>query len=174
MTDFAPVDARPSRLLPIFISGSMSIRTLPDRVLEHLHLIIKLRLSIVIGDAPGVDAAVQRFLADIAKREVTVFCGGAAPRNNLGKWPVRRIIANAMPGTREWHTAKDREMSRIAGSAFVIWDGVSRGSYANIQRMGKSGRYVTVYIRPEDRIHSLSTNEQIDTFLASRLALSIP
>lgn len=168
MTAIALADSSSSRLLPIFISGSMSIRVLSDRVLEHLRLILDLRLSIVIGDAPGVDAAVQRFLADQGKREVTLFCAGTNPRNNIGKWPVRRVRANALPGTREWHTAKDREMSRLAGSGFVIWDGMSRGSFANVQRMCELGRFVTVYRRSDDRILPLSTDEQVDAFLSAR------
>lgn len=166
MNTIVTSNSQAERLLPTFISGSMSIRVLPDRVLQHLRLMLDLRLSIVIGDAPGVDAAVQRFLADHDKQEVTVFCGGNTPRTNLGKWPVQRVSANAPPGTREWHTAKDREMARLAGSGFVIWDGVSCGSFANIRRMRNFGRFLAVYIRPEDRL--LSTDEHVDAFLSSR------
>lgn len=166
MNTITPADPSPQRLLPLFISGSMSIRVLPDRVCEHLRLILDLKLSIVIGDAPGIDAAVQRFLVDRGKRDVTVFCAGANPRNNIGQWPVQCVSANAPPGTREWHTAKDREMSRLAGSGFVIWDGASRGSLANIERMRQLGRYIAVYLRPQDRI--LSSEHEVDTIFASR------
>lgn len=64
---------------PLFISGSLSIRQLPARVMKRLSVIIDKELPVVIGDAPGADAAVQRFFADCGVRHVTIFCGGSAP-----------------------------------------------------------------------------------------------
>ena len=136
---------------PVFISGSLSIRQLPACVMEQLGVIIDQELPVVIGDAPGADAAVQQFLADCGVRHVTVFCGETIPRHNIGAWTVRQILADAAPGTRAFHSAKDREMTRLAGAGIVVWDGVSQGSRANIRRLCERGRHVLVYLRPMDR-----------------------
>jgi len=152
---------------PLFISGSLSIRQLPACVMKRLGVIIDQELPVMIGDAPGADAAVQRFLADCGVRHVTVFCGGANPRNNIGVWPVRQVQADAAPGTRAFHSAKDREMSGLAGAGVVVWDGVSQGSHANIRRLCERGRHVLVYLRPKDRIVTLSTDAERMAFLTS-------
>ena len=91
-------------------------------------------------------------LLEAAVREhLTVFCGDTIPRHNIGAWPVRQILADAAPGTRAFHSAKDREMTRLAGAGIVVWDGVSQGSRANIRRLCERGRHVLVYLRPMDR-----------------------
>lgn len=159
----------PSRTPPVFISGSLSIRQLRPAVMERLCVIVDQELSVVIGDAPGVDAAVQRFLADCGVRHVTVFCGGPNPRHNIGAWPVRQVRTNAPSGTRAFHSAKDREMSGLAGAGFVIWDGASPGSRANIQHLCERGRYVVVFLRTEDRFAVLSSDAERMAFLASGL-----
>lgn len=152
---------------PIFISGSLSIRQLPASVMKRLGVVIDKELPVVIGDAPGADAAVQRFLADCGVRHVTIFCGGSVPRHNIGLWPVRQVRADAPAGTRAFHSAKDREMCRLAGVGFVIWDGTSQGSRSNIRRLCKQGRYVVVYLRPEDRFVTLASVAERTAFLAS-------
>ncbi len=157
----------PSRTPPVFISGSLSIRQLPLLVKERLCVIIDHELPVVIGDAPGADAAVQRFLADCGVRHVTVFCGGPNPRHNIGAWPVRQVRTNAPSGTRAFHSAKDREMSGLAGAGFVIWDGASPGSRANILHLCQRGRYVLVFLRAEDCFVALSTDAERMAFLAS-------
>lgn len=152
---------------PLFISGSLSIRQLPARVMKRLSVIIDKELPVVIGDAPGADAAVQRFFADCGVRHVTIFCGGSAPRHNIGIWRVQQVRADAPAGTRAFHSAKDREMCRLAGAGFVIWDGASQGSRANIRRLCERGRYVVVYRRPEDRFVTLVSDAERMAFLAS-------
>ncbi|MGI9376039.1 MAG: hypothetical protein ACR2PC_08100 [Tsuneonella suprasediminis] len=152
---------------PVFISGSLSIRELPASVMKRLGIIIDHELPVVIGDAPGADAAVQRFLSDCGVRHVTVFCGGANPRHNIGAWPARQVLADAAPGTRAFHSAKDREMARLAGAGLVVWDGTSRGSLANIRRLCDRGCYVLIYLRPKDSFITLATDAERTAFLTS-------
>lgn len=152
---------------PVFISGSLSIRQLPVCVMTRLGVLIDQERPILIGDAPGVDVSVQRFLADHGVRRVTIFCGGRNPRHNVGAWPIRQIWTDGARGTRAFHSAKDREMSRLAGAGFVVWDGASRGSQANIRRLCERGRYVLIYLRPRDRFIVLATDAQRMAFMTS-------
>jgi len=156
-----------SRTPPVFVSGSLSIRHLPLCVKERLCVIVDHELPVVIGDAPGADAAVQRFLADCGVHDVTIFCSGPTPRHNIGKWPIRQIQSDAARGTRASHMAKDRAMSSLAGTGFVISDGVSQGSHANIRCLCERGRYVDVYLASEGRFVTLSNDTERTAFLTS-------
>jgi hypothetical protein len=162
--------AQPARSGPpsVFISGSISVRRLPFAVSERLGRIIDRKLPVVLGDAPGADAAVQRLLADQRAADVTIFCSGAASRNNLGRWPVRTVHADASPGTRGWHMAKDSEMARLADTGLVIWDGSSPGSFANIERLSGRGCYILVYLAMEERFLSLRSDAGRTAFLTFR------
>lgn len=154
---------------PIFVSGSLSIRQLPQVVKARLGKIVDDGLPVLVGDAPGVDTAVQLYLSDWNVDAVTVFCSGSTPRNNIGGWPVTRVKADARPGTRDWYSAKDREMSLLAGAGLVIWDGTSKGSFANIRRLCDRGCPVTVYLQPTGRFVQLSTDAERNAFFVGSL-----
>lgn len=89
------------------------------------------------------------------------------PRHNIGKWPVRQVQTDAPSGTRAFHSAKDREMSRLAGTGFVIWDGASQGSRANIRHLCERGRCIDVFLRAGNRFAALSTDAERMAFLTS-------
>lgn len=149
----------------VFISGSRSIKHLPLAVAQRLAVITSRRLPILIGDAGGADFAVQQFLADQDTRDVTVFCAGATPRNNLGHWPIAQVPVDAPRGTAASHAGKDREMARRAGAGFVIWDGRSRGSLANIQRLCARGCFVVIYMVENGEFITLRSDRDREDFL---------
>ena len=45
-----------------FVSGSKSISTLPESIIEVIDLFISLEAEFLVGDCYGVDAAVQKYL----------------------------------------------------------------------------------------------------------------
>lgn len=154
---------------PIFVSGSLSIWQLPQVVKARLGKLVDDGFPVLVGDAPGVDTAVQLYLSDWNVDAVTVFCTGSTPRNNIGGWPVTRVKSDARQGTRDWHGAKDREMSFLAGAGLVIWDGASKGSFANIRRLSDRGCPVTIYHHPAGRFVQLSTEAERNAFFSRYL-----
>lgn len=108
----------------VMICGSRSIKQLTESEIAVLHSIIKLELNIIIGDANGVDVAVQDFLARSGYRKVQVY-STLNLRNNIGKWPVAKIHGN--------YTYRDEIMCSRADWLFAIWDGVSPGTKRNIE-----------------------------------------
>ena len=70
----------------VLISGSRSIKALPDDAIESIDKIIPLGFHIILGDADGIDNLVQRYLVYRKYRKVTVyyasFSGSGKPRNN--------------------------------------------------------------------------------------------
>ena len=119
-------------MINVFVSGSRSIRALPDSALQSLHNIMKLGFRVLVGDAPGVDALVQEFFAQHGYEKVAVHHVGRHPRTSNTPFTVIRV-----PGT--FQVAKDVAMSRLADYGLAIWDGRSSGTLGNIRRLQDRG-----------------------------------
>jgi adenine-specific DNA-methyltransferase len=111
----------------IFISGSRSIKALPSEARDNLDRYIRDGNPILVGDAPGVDALVQRYLFDRSYQDVKVCHIGNAPRNNLGFGTIQ------VHGTKQ--IDKDAFMAGQADRGLAIWDGRSPGTKTNIARL---------------------------------------
>lgn len=120
-------ETSPNSQRTVFISGSRSVTALPPDAIKALDQIIEDRATVLIGDATGVDTLVQQHLADRNYDLVTVHHIGDQPRNNLGFETVK------VNGTRQ--TEKDSYMASRADSGLAIWDGQSRGTAQNIERL---------------------------------------
>ncbi|WP_174783431.1 hypothetical protein [Dolichospermum sp. UHCC 0352] len=121
----------------VMISGSRSIKELPQEVIISLNKIIDLRFEIIVGDAPGVDVKVQQYLKSQNYQNVTVyyaiFDGNGKPQNSSGFKTV------GVPGN---YVDRDKQMCSIADYGLAIWDGKSKGTAANIQRVKLSRKIV--------------------------------
>jgi adenine-specific DNA-methyltransferase len=111
----------------VFISGSRSVKELPQSALNSLDKIIELGFKVILGDCYGVDTLVQKYLKSKNYTKVTVYHIGNYPRFNLGFKTVK------VDGIRQ--VDKDIEMSKKAHYGLAIWDGKSKGTLANIQRV---------------------------------------
>jgi hypothetical protein len=111
----------------VFISGSRSIKSLPFQAVSSLEIIIAEGFTVLVGDCFGVDVLVQNYFAARAYTNVIVCHIGDSPRNNRG------FETHHVPGTRQ--TDKDEYMGRTANFGLAIWDGVSRGTAKNIDRV---------------------------------------
>jgi adenine-specific DNA-methyltransferase len=111
----------------VFVSGSRSISTLPPDAVKALDQLIDERATIFVGDAPGIDTLVQQHLSERNYDQVTVHHIGNQPRNNLGFQTVK------VDGNRQ--TDKDNYMATRADTGLAIWDGQSRGTAQNIERL---------------------------------------
>ena len=75
----------------IFVGGSRRISRLNEDIRRRIDRIVAKRLHVLIGDANGVDKAVQRYLHERGYDRVEVFCSGPASRNNVGGWPLHPV-----------------------------------------------------------------------------------
>jgi hypothetical protein len=110
----------------IVISGSRSIQSLPTEAKERIDTIVKSGAEILVGDAPGIDLEVQRYLKSIDYDRVTVHHAYDKARNNEG-FPTQGGYAS--------YSHRDRVMCESADYGLVVWDGQSKGSKANIDRV---------------------------------------
>jgi hypothetical protein len=112
--------------LKVVISGSRSIGILPKEAIEKVNAIMKLGAEILIGDAPGVDREVQKYLKSKDYDRVTVFHAYETARNNEGF---------STQGNYASYADRDKDMCLLADNGLAIWDGQSKGTKANIDRL---------------------------------------
>lgn len=120
--------------MKVVIFGSIAVKTLPADACVNIDRIIALGAQILVGDAPGVDAEVQRYLERKGYRRTTVYYRGARARNNLGGFPTVRVDGS--------FTDRDRQMCAEAEYGLGIWDGRSPGSARNIEQLGTRCRVI--------------------------------
>ena len=124
----------------VFIGGSRHVSNLSAEVKERLNNIWTGGHRVILGDADGVDRAVQAHLLEMSYRDVTVFCSGETCRNNLGRWPTRFVSPPKGAKGFQFYAAKDREMACQADFGLMIWDGKSVGTSLNVLRLVLAGK----------------------------------
>lgn len=151
----------------VFIAGSRAISRLNDAVRSRLDRIMAERHSVLIGDANGADKAVQKYLADHRYVDVTVYFTGLNFRNNVGAWRVRAIHpAAGVNGGFEFYAAKDRAMADDATHGLMLWDGESRGTFANINNLIRQHKPVAVYVGSAREFVNVKSDADIDVLLS--------
>ena len=148
---------------------------LNKQIKNRLNSIIDKGLNVIIGDANGVDKAVQRYLAQKNYDNVAVFCMVGICRNNIGCWTTREIAA--LPNARQdavFFGTKDRAMGAEADYGLMLWDGKSRGTLANIRDLIGRQKPVVVYFAPSKSFLTLRRQDELDELLGrQRLTPSV-
>ncbi|MCO1349932.1 hypothetical protein L0Z31_20950 (plasmid) [Burkholderia vietnamiensis] len=146
----------------VFIAGSMNIKHLDPKVQERIDKIVDQHFSVVVGDANGVDAAIQSYLQERGATDAVVYCSGASPRNNIGGWTVRQIdVKKFAPGSRAFYTAKDLEMARVADYGLMVWDAKSTGTLSNVIELLRQNKKSLVFVNKAKRFVPVGDAEQL-------------
>ncbi len=138
-------------------------------VRERLDRMVAQGHQVVVGDASGIDKAVQTHLASRHYRKVVVYCSGDHPRNNVGGWPLRAVAAHGHKRDRRFYSIKDRAMAEHATHGLMVWDGDSVGTLQNVLRMVKKGKPVVLY---EVKHHTVSNLKSVHDWHDFRAAVS--
>jgi hypothetical protein len=161
-------------MIKVFVGGSQSITKLPAAFAARIDNIIDSDFTVLVGDAIGVDACVQKYLAEKAYANALVFCTGVC-RNNAGGW--KTIVVSAYAGEKgfDFYALKDREMAREANYGFMLWDGKSKGTLNNVLNLLGENKSVLVFFSPEESFYTIRNAEDLPTLLAkcSARALAI-
>lgn len=123
----------------VLITGSRSIQH-SDNVRLLIDSLIKRKVRIIVGDAPGVDRlvvyeAVRRGYG----RYVTVVGAYGKCRNTYSIDKVGRIVK--LPTT---YLARNLYMVGLSCECFAIWDGKSRGTQFTFECAKRAGLPVSV------------------------------
>ena len=150
----------------VFLSGSRRLSRINDAIRNRLENMISCGLHIIVGDANGADKAMQSYFAEAGYSNVTVYCAGTHCRNNVGGWTTRLVEANSNLKSRDFYAQKDKEMAKQADFGFVLWDGKSAGSMANMFELIKFNKTVVVYFGPEKEFYNLKSTDDVDKLLS--------
>jgi hypothetical protein len=151
----------------VFVAGSRSLSRLNKDVKSRIDNIVDKGFTIMVGDANGVDKAVQRYLSGKHFVNVVVFCMEGGCRNNVGDWPTRRISA-ADPSRRDfaYYSTKDRAMVDEADYGLMLWDGKSRGTLRSIVDLVRHKKPVVVYIASTKSFCTLRQSDDLADVLS--------
>lgn len=158
----------------IFISGSRRINDINSDIKERVNSILAKEHTILVGDANGVDKAIQQYLFERNYRNVIVFCSGEQCRNNLGNWATEFVKTNTNRRDFNFYAQKDLEMARKADYGFVIWDTKSKGSLNNIIKLIRDKKKTTIYIYPQKCFYIIDDAEGLRTVLKQCSSKSLP
>lgn len=149
----------------VFIAGSRSLSRLNVEVRRRIDNIVEKGFTILVGDANGVDKAVQKHLDARRYENVLVYCMENHCRNNIGSWPQKRIPKGEGQRGFAYYSAKDRAMAREADYGLMLWDGRSRGTLTNIVDLARAGKAVVVYVSPQKQFHTVKGEQQLSHVL---------
>lgn len=137
----------------VFIAGPSIIRTLDINIKKRLDNIIRNGIEVLVGDANGIDTAVQEYLHLKIYSDVTVYCINT-PRNNIGNWKIKSI---SIEGTTSFsdYVKKDIAMSQDTDFGFMIWNGKSNGTLNNTLNLLEQGKKTRLYLKPAQKFYSI-------------------
>lgn len=140
----------------VFIAGSRRLSKLSGDVKRRIDKIVEKGLTVLIGDANGVDKTVQKYLSAKHYGNVVVYCMDGVCRNNVGNWPNRSITPSAS-AKRDfaYFSTKDRVMAEEADYGLMLWDGQSRGTLTSIVDLLRRKKPVVVYLSTEKSFYKL-------------------
>ena len=151
----------------IFIAGPRAIPNLNKSVEEKLYGIYEKDHVVLVGDADGIDKAVQGFFSAVNYGNVIVYASNGKARNNLGKWPVEAIRVSGQTKGFDFYAAKDEAMANSADYGFMIWNGESKGTLNNIVNLLNGKKNVLVFFSPHNTFVSLDSFDKLDILLLS-------
>ena len=150
----------------IFVGGSRHISRLPPQAKERLSNIVRSNQHVIVGDANGVDKAVQKYLLESSYKRVVVFYSGERCRNNLGGWKTRSVAVPKNQRGFQFYAAKDREMALAADFGLMIWDGESPGTVLNVLRLIRAGKKSVLLDVPRQRSLTFKSQTDWDEFIS--------
>jgi len=152
--------------MKIFIAGPRVLRTLDEKIIRQLNSISAKEHEVIVGDADGIDTAVQQFFADKQYENVIVYATEGKARNNVGMWNIRSVVPPSQAKGFRFYAAKDLEMARDADCGFMIWNGKSKGTLNNILNLIGLGKKCKVYLSTMNELYAVKSFDDIECLVS--------
>lgn len=149
----------------VFCGGSRGLSRLDSAVRARLRNLIAQGHTVLVGDANGIDKAVQAFFAEENYRDVIVYCMEAECRNNVGDWPIESVSSGGKAKDFAYFAVKDARMGLDADYGFMIWDGASKGTLNNVLSLLEQGKAVLVYRSTTEEFLQIKSIQQLEPLL---------
>lgn len=151
--------------MKVFLAGARNITNLDIAVKKRLVNMTKNNISILVGDANGVDKEVQEVFKSINYNNVIIYAMRGKARNNIGDWKVMKIEPNKNSTGFEYYATKDLRMAQDADYGFMIWNGKSKGTYNNIMNLLNLNKKVLVYFNPDKVYYTITDTYDLENML---------
>jgi uncharacterized protein (DUF1919 family) len=142
--------------MKVFLAGARSISNLDNNVKDRLANISLNNMTALVGDANGVDKAVQQFFDNIHYKNVIVYAMNGKARNNVGNWSVKNIKSIGKTTGFDYYATKDLKMAEDADYGFMVWNGKSKGALNNIVNLLRLNKKTLVYFVPDKRYYTIT------------------
>jgi hypothetical protein len=147
--------------MKIFIAGPRAIKQFDTNVTAKLLSIYEKGYDVLVGDAAGVDSAVQGFYADKGYRKVTVFASNGVARNNVGNWNIENIPVDGSLRGFDFYKHKDLAMASATDYGLMVWNGESKGTLNNIINLLEQEKICSVYLVPRKKFITIDNEETL-------------
>lgn len=151
--------------MKIFIAGPRAVKALNTDVCDRLYNIYTKNYTVLVGDASGVDTAVQKYFSQLHYTNVVVFASNGKARNNLGSWQVETIGVPENIRGFDFYAAKDKAMADNADYGFMLWNGESKGTLNNIINLIQDNKKALVYFTPKNDFICIDSFKKLETLL---------
>ena len=149
--------------MKVFISGSRSITQLDRNAVDLIFRAVNEGAEIIVGDADGVDSAVQQLLRKIKYPNVTVFAMNGRARNH-NDFKINSIKNSKDVHFKKYYSEKDVAMTNEASLGLIIWDGESKGTLNNLKRLNSQHKECIVYLQNEQKWKKMFSFQDIKNF----------
>jgi len=152
-------------MIKVFIGGSRKLGRLNDHIRQRLDNIVQKKYTILVGDANGIDKAVQNYMSNKSYNNVLVYHVGNRYRNNIGRWETRQVEEPGKVKDFTYYATKDLQMIKDTDYGLMIWDLESKGTLNNIINLLRLNKTVVVYVSKLKEFYNLSSIEDLEKFL---------
>lgn len=151
--------------MKVFIAGPRTISSLNRHIQQRLNNIYNKHISVVVGDANGIDRAVQQYFHNLGYKNVCVYASQGKARFNIGNWKVENVKVDKKAKGFDYYTAKDLKMADVADYGFMIWNGKSKGTLNNIINLIIRNKKTLIYFTPEHQFYCIDKLSDFEVIL---------
>ncbi len=150
----------------VFIAGPRTISKLNKDIEERLNNIYSKNIKVLVGDAIGIDKAVQEFFHRLKYSNVNVYAAQGKARNNVGNWAVENVEVERNPKGFDYYVSKDLKMAKTADYGFMIWNGKSKGTLNNIINLTSRNKKTLIYFTPDNKFYCINKLSEFEKVLS--------
>lgn len=150
----------------VFIAGPRAISKLDKRVEERLNNIYSMQMTVIVGDANGIDKAVQEYFFRLGYQNVFVYASQGKARCNVGSWKVENVEVEKKLKGFDFYAAKDIKMAEEADYGFMIWNGKSKGTLNNVINLTNRNKKTLIYFTPGNEFYTIKSLTDIESIIS--------
>lgn len=150
----------------VFIAGPRAISKLNKRVEERLHNIYSSQMTVIVGDANGIDKAIQEYFLRLGYQNVFVYASQGKARYNIGSWKVVNVEVEKKLKGFDFYAAKDIRMAEEADYGFMVWNGKSKGTLNNVLNLINRNKKTLIYFTPGNEFYTIKSLADIESVIS--------